>query len=98
MAIYRHIADLPHFTTIMGVPFDRELIEAKLALNLIASADMPSIAWDAWESGLDGPATTTRLGALERPTYFEVSEVLQSVMKELGLSQISRAIKVTLFC
>src|SRR5204862_3544696 len=78
-----------HFATIAGVPFDRELIEAKLALTLIASADMPSIAWDAWEVGLDGPATT-RLGALERPTYFEVSEVLPRVMKELGLSQISR--------
>jgi hypothetical protein len=63
------------------VPFDRELTEAKLALDLIASADMPSIAWDAWEAGLDGPAIT-RLGALERPTYFEVSEVLPRVMQE----------------
>lgn len=68
--------------------FDRELIEAKLALDLIASADMPSIAWDAWEAGLDGPATR-RLGALERPTYFEVSEVLPRVMQELNLAQIS---------
>jgi len=71
------------------VPFDRELIEAKLALNLIESADMPSIAWDAWEAGLDGPGTT-QLGALERPTYFEVSDVLPRVMREFGLSQISR--------
>lgn len=69
--------------------FDREVIEAKLALNLIVSADIPSIAWDAWEAGLDGPATL-RLGALERPTYFEVSELLPRVMKELGLSHISR--------
>jgi hypothetical protein len=69
------------------VPFDRELIEAKLALNLIASADMPSIAWEA---GLDGGSATRRLGALECPTYFEVSEVLPRVMEELGLSHISR--------
>jgi hypothetical protein len=71
------------------VPFDRELLEAKLALKLIPSADMPSIAWDAWEAGLDGPATR-RLGSLERPTYFEVSEVLPGVMQELGLLNISR--------
>ena len=71
------------------MPFDRELIEAKLALNLIPSADMPSIAWDAWEAGLDGPGTM-RLGALEHPTYFEVSDVLPLVMRELGLSQVSR--------
>jgi hypothetical protein len=66
------------------VPFDRELIEAKLALELIASADMPSIAWNAWEAGMDGPATR-RLGALEHPTYFEVCDLLPLVMKELGL-------------
>lgn len=75
---------------IVAMPFDREILEANLALNLIASADMPSIAWDAWEAGLgDGPGTM-RLGALERPTYFEVAEVLPRVMKELGLSQIPR--------
>jgi hypothetical protein len=72
------------------VPFDREIVEARLALDLIASADMPSIAWDAWEAGVDGGPATRRLGALERPTYFEVCEVLPRVMKELGLSQISR--------
>jgi hypothetical protein len=71
------------------VPFDRELIEAKLALDLIASAEMPDIAFQAWENGLDGKALS-RLGALDRPTYFEVADVLPRVMKELGLSQISR--------
>jgi hypothetical protein len=72
------------------VPFDRKIIEARLALDLIASADMPSIAWDAWEAGVDGGPATRRLGALERPTYFELSEVLPRAMEELGLSQISR--------
>jgi hypothetical protein len=38
------------------VPFDRQLIEAKLALNLIASGDMPSIALDALEADLGGAA------------------------------------------
>jgi len=70
------------------VPFDREQIEARLALNLIASADMPLIAQDALEAGLDGPATL-RLAILERPTYFEVAEVLPRVANELGLAQIT---------
>jgi hypothetical protein len=70
------------------VPFDRNLLEAKLALNLIASRDMPTVAWDALEAGLDGGATR-RLAALEHPTYFEVAEVLPHVLLELGLSTIS---------
>jgi hypothetical protein len=70
------------------VPFDREQIEARLALDLIASADMPQVAQDALEAGLDGPATV-RLAVLERPTYFEVAEVLPRVLKELGLAQVT---------
>jgi hypothetical protein len=69
------------------VPFDRQIIEAQLALNLIASADMPRIAWDALEAGIDGTATR-RLAALERPTYFEVAEVLPRVMKEWEIAQV----------
>lgn len=68
--------------------FDRDQIEARLALNLIASADMPQIALDALEAGFDGPATL-RLAVLEHPTYFEVAEVLPRVMQELGLAQIT---------
>jgi hypothetical protein len=70
------------------VPFDRDQIEARLALNLIASADMPQIAWDALEAGLDGPATR-RLAALELPTHFEVAEVFPRVRQELGLTEIT---------
>jgi hypothetical protein len=70
------------------MPFDREMIEAKLALNLIASVDMPRIAWDALEAGLDGPSIR-RLAALERPTFFEVREVLPRVSEEMGLSRLS---------
>lgn len=72
------------------MPFDRELIEAKLALNLLESADMPSMVWEAWEAGVEGGPATKRLGSLERPSYFEVAEVLPRVMQELGLLQISR--------
>ena len=66
--------------------FDRDQIEAKLALNLIASAEMPQIALGALEAGLDGKAIR-RLAVLEHPTYFEVAEVLPRVMQELGLTQ-----------
>jgi hypothetical protein len=69
------------------VPFDREQVEARLALNLIASADMPQIAIEALEAGLDGKATR-RLAVLEKPTYFEVAEVLPLAMQELELAQI----------
>lgn len=67
--------------------FDRELIEARLALSLILSEDMPSVAVDALDAGLDGPAIR-RLAILEHPTYFEVAEALPRAMRELGLSQI----------
>jgi hypothetical protein len=70
------------------MPFERELIEAKLALNLIGSADMPKIAWDALEAGLDGPGIR-RLAALERPTFFEVRDVLPRASEEMGLSQLT---------
>ena len=70
------------------MPFDRHQVEARLALNLIGSVDMPQIAWDAMEAGLDGPAIR-RLAALVHPTYFEVAEVMPRVMQELELSHIT---------
>jgi hypothetical protein len=70
------------------VAFDRDQIEAKLALKLIATADMPQVAFDALEAGLDGKAIR-RLAILEHPTYFEVAEILPRVMSELGLTEIS---------
>jgi hypothetical protein len=76
--------------TIVGMPFERKLIEAQIALNLIASADMPRIAWDALEAGLDGPGIR-RLAALERPTFFEVREVLPRASEEMGLSTVGMA-------
>jgi hypothetical protein len=69
------------------VAFDTKLIEAQMALELILTDNMPRIAWDALESGFDGPAIR-RLAALERPTYFEVADVLPGVMQELGISHI----------
>jgi hypothetical protein len=69
------------------MPFDRELVEAHLALQRIGATDMPKLAWDALEAGLDGPATR-RLAALHFPTFFQVREILPKVMQEWGLAQI----------
>lgn len=69
--------------------FDREIIEARLALDLIGSSDTPKIAWDALEAGLDGKYIR-RLAALDSPTYFEVREVLPQAMEEMGIVKISR--------
>ena len=70
--------------------FDRRIIEARLGLDLIGSSDMPKIAWDALEAGLDGPAIR-RLAALNSPTYFEVRDVLPEALREMGLAGLSRA-------
>ena len=69
--------------------FDRQIIEAQLALDMIESTDMPKIAWDALKAGLGGKFIR-RLGALDSPTYFQVTEVLPQAMQEMGLSKPSR--------
>lgn len=71
------------------MPFDLEIVEVQLSLDLIGSSDMPKIAWDALESGLDGKYIR-RLAALDSPSYFEVMEVLPQAMEEMGLVKISR--------
>lgn len=38
------------------MPFDVELVEARLAFTLIGPGEMPGLAWDAMEAGLDGPS------------------------------------------
>ena len=69
------------------MPFDREIVEARLALDLIRSNEMPKIAWDALEAGLDGPAIR-QLAALEKPTWFQVREVLPQAAKEMQLAKV----------
>ncbi|HTR27549.1 MAG TPA: hypothetical protein VMI10_26500 [Terriglobales bacterium] len=68
--------------------FDREFIEAKIGLDLIPSEDMPTVAQDALEAGLDGHAIV-RLAILEKPTYFQVAEVLPLAMAEMGLKKMT---------
>jgi hypothetical protein len=70
------------------VTFDREIVEARLTLELIGASDMPKVAWDALEAGLDGPGIR-RLAALDSPTYFEVRDVLPRAMQEMGLIKLT---------
>jgi hypothetical protein len=68
--------------------FDPKLIEAMLTLERIPSNEIPRVAWDALEAGLDGPAIR-RLASLLSPTYFEIRDVLPGAMKEMGLATLS---------
>jgi len=70
--------------------FDRDILEARLALNRIPSAEMPRVAWDAMEAGFDGPAIR-RLAALEAPTFFQLHEVLPAALDELHLRKLDKA-------
>jgi len=63
-------------------------VEARMALNLITTDDMPKLAWDALESGLDGPAIR-RLAALVQPTWSQVEEVRANAMKERKLANLT---------
>ncbi len=60
-----------------------------MALNRIGTTDLPKLAWDALEAGLDGPATR-RLAALHFPTFFQVREILPKVLDEWNLQQIPK--------
>lgn len=71
------------------MPFDARIVEAQISLDLIASSDMPQIAWDALEAGLDGKYIR-RLASLESPTYFQIVEVLPQAMQELGMTKLDK--------
>jgi len=70
------------------MPFDRELVEALLALDRILSSDWPKLALDALEAGADGPGIR-RLAAFDSPTYFEVRDILPRAIKEMALAEIT---------
>lgn len=82
----KHSTDWDRITR---VAFDRHIVEAQLTLDLIGSSDMPKIAWDALEAGLDGKHIR-RLAALDSPTYFQVIDVLPQAMQEMGLTKLDR--------
>ena len=52
---------------------------------------MPSLAWEALEAEVDGPAVL-RMAALERPSGFETEALLTRFMAETGLCGVSTQI------
>jgi hypothetical protein len=72
-----------------SVPFDPKLVEARLALKRIGPDEMPALAWDALEAGLDGPCIR-KLAALTNPSGWETDQILPSFMAEAGLKPITR--------
>jgi hypothetical protein len=72
------------------MPLDRELWESRLALDLVAADEMPKLAWEVLESGLDGRAIR-RLASLVKPTWFQIEEVRASALKEIRLAPLTVA-------
>jgi hypothetical protein len=64
------------------------MIEARLAVGAIGPDEMPSLAWDALEAGLDGPSIR-RLAALVEPSGWETDQILPAFMAEAGINSIS---------
>jgi hypothetical protein len=70
------------------MPFDRDIVEANIALARIPPEVMPALAADALEAGLDGPAIR-RMAALEKPSGWETDQILPRFMAEAGLHKIA---------
>jgi hypothetical protein len=68
-------------------PFDPQIFEAEVALKLIPSETLPSVAQEAMEAGYDGPAVL-RMAILEANAGWEIDQALQRMLAELGLSAI----------
>lgn len=71
-----------------SVPFDPHLVEAKLALGMIGPEEMPPLAWDALEAGLDGPSIR-KLAALMNPSGWESDQIIPAFMAEADMKSIS---------
>jgi hypothetical protein len=82
------VVQLKQSSLIPSMPFDHDLVEAQLALHHIGSTDMPKLAWDALEAGLDGPSTR-RLAALNFPTFFQIREILPNLLREWSMTKLS---------
>jgi hypothetical protein len=71
--------------------FDPEEFVAKVVLGEIPSEAMPAVAQDALEAGFDGPMMV-RLAILERPSGFEIDELLPRVLVELNMSRTTEEV------
>jgi hypothetical protein len=67
--------------------FDPRTFEAEVAMKLISSEQLPSVAQDAMEAGYDGPAVV-RMAILEAKAGWAIDQALPGMLAELGLSGI----------
>lgn len=67
--------------------FDPPLFEAQIALKLIPTEKLPSIAQDAMEAGFDGPCVV-RMAILEPHHLWAIDQALPPMLAELGLQEI----------
>ncbi|HEY6447110.1 MAG TPA: hypothetical protein VIY53_11665 [Acidobacteriaceae bacterium] len=69
--------------------FDPQLVEAKLVLDMLPPEELPGVAAEALEAGLDG-RFIRRMAALDRPSGWEVDQILPKFRAEAGLTEIQR--------
>jgi hypothetical protein len=70
------------------MPFDLATFEAEVALKLIPTERLPSVAQDALEAGFDGPRVV-RMAVLEPVADWGIDQALPPMMEELGCKTIS---------
>ncbi len=70
------------------MPFDPTTFEAELALKIIPTERLPSVAQDALEAGFEGPHVL-RMAILEPIAGWVVDQALPPMMEELGLRSIA---------
>lgn len=68
---------------------DLPTLQARWRLEMIAPEEMPDLATRLLECGADSPALVELAGLL-RPTFWEVSPVVQRLFEEAQMSPISR--------
>jgi len=66
------------------MPFDPQQFAAEASLGLILSEAFPSAAQDALVAGFDGP-WLVRMAILEKPSGWEVDQVLPKMLADLNL-------------
>ena len=70
------------------MPFDPATFEAEVALKLIPTERLPSVAQDALEAGFDGPRVV-RMAVLEPVAVWGIDQALPPMMEELGCKRVS---------
>ena len=70
------------------MPFDPAIFEAEVALKMIPTEQLPSVAQDALEAGFDGPHVL-RMAILEPVAGWAIDQVLPPMMEELGLHPLA---------